>query len=154
METGVDSEQLRQRTLAYLEAHSVMTLATIGSQGPWAAAVFYASQGFDLIFLSAPTTRHVRDFEGNPQVAATIQEDYHDWRSIQGIQLEGEIELLRGALRKAAITNYGQKFPIVRQASAMIAQALTRVQWYRLRPRQLYFIDNSRRLGHRDQVPL
>ncbi|MBX3613624.1 MAG: pyridoxamine 5'-phosphate oxidase family protein [Burkholderiaceae bacterium] len=58
---------LHQRVLAYLGEHRVMTLATQGRDGPWAAAVFYASEGFDLYFLSSPSTRHCADLSANPR---------------------------------------------------------------------------------------
>ena len=61
--------------------------ATRGPEGPWAAAVFYANTGFALYFLSSPTSRHGRNIGGNAKAAATIQEDYSDWREIKGIQL-------------------------------------------------------------------
>ena len=35
----------------------VMTLATGGDQGPWAAALFYVHEGFTLYFLSSPAIR-------------------------------------------------------------------------------------------------
>ena len=60
------------------------------------AAVFYASEGFDLYFLSSPSTRHCADLSGNPRVAATIQEDYADWSQIRGVQLEGVARPLAG----------------------------------------------------------
>jgi hypothetical protein len=50
--------RLPPQVAAYLAGHHVMTLATQGGEGPWAAAVFYASDGASLIFLSAPNTRH------------------------------------------------------------------------------------------------
>ena len=81
------SDALRERVLAYLRGHRVMTLATQGPEGPWAAAVFYASDGFTLYFLSAPSTRHCIDIARHARVAATIQEDYADWPQIQGVQL-------------------------------------------------------------------
>ena len=43
--------KLPQQAAAYLAGHHVMTLATQGADGPWAAAVFYASDGASLIFL-------------------------------------------------------------------------------------------------------
>lgn len=131
-----------------------MTLATIGVQGPWAAAVFYASLEFELVFLSAAHTRHGQDLTSNPRAAATIQEDYEDWPDIQGIQLEGEVHLLEGKERKAAIALYQNKFPFLESAGAQIQSALRRVNWYRLTPDRLHFIDNSRGFGHRDEIEL
>jgi hypothetical protein len=149
------SDDARQRALDYVERHNVMTLATSGPDGPWAAALFYASEGFRLIFLSAASTRHARNLAAQPRVAATIQEDYRDWQEIKGIQLEGDVRRLLGAEREAAIALYARKFPITgARASEPIARALARVDFYALSPVRLYFVDNSRGFGHRDQVPL
>jgi uncharacterized protein len=128
-----------------------MTLATHGPLGLWAAALFYASDQFDFYFLSAGHTRHAQNIAASPQTAATIQEDYRDWPAIRGIQLEGETVLLTDAAREAAIALYQQKYPFVADDPALQA-ALQRVNWYRLRPTALYYLDNSRGFGHRDQI--
>jgi uncharacterized protein YhbP (UPF0306 family) len=149
------SATLREQALAYLAGHNVMTLATTGPEGPWAAAVFYASEGFALYFLSSPASRHGRNLAARPAVAAAIQEDYRDWLRIKGIQLEGEAHVLEGEPRERAAALYAAKFPVVGpDAPAEIARALSRVQWYRLAPARLLFIDNSRGLGHREEVSL
>lgn len=148
---------LRDKTLAYLHDHNVMTLATTGSQGLWAAAVFYVNDGFTLYFLSAPTSRHSLNIKTLPGVSATIQEDYKEWREIKGIQLEGEARQIDGAEQAAAIARYGLKFPIVgnlASAPAEIVKAMSRIVWYKVAPTRLYFIDNALGLGHRDEVPL
>lgn len=146
---------LRERVLAYLRAHHVMTLATQGAAGPWAAAVFYASDEFTLYFLSAPSTRHASELTAHARVAATIQDDCVDWAAIRGVQLEGEARELHGEQAGSAREIYGAKFPLVGNADrapAPIAAAFSRVRWYRLVPDRLYFVDNSVRFGHRDQV--
>lgn len=147
-------EDLRRSALAYLSEHQVMTLATSGDSGPWAAAVFYANQGFNLYFLSADQTRHVQDLISNPRAAATIQEDYKDWPAIKGIQMEGSVSKLSGTDRKEAIALYHSKFPFIISAGAQIQSALKRISWFCLAPDRLYFIDNSRGLGHRDLIDL
>ncbi len=142
----------RESALAYLQNHQVMTLATAGSDGVWAAAVFYVNEGFDLYFLSAHHTRHARHIAEGSRVAATIQEDYDGWEAIRGIQLEGVARVLEGAERDTAILLYEEKYPFVAQADQQIQAAMARVDWYRLRPNALYFIDNSRGFGFRDRV--
>ena len=138
--------------LVYLAEHHVLTLATQGPDGVWAAAVFYVNDGFDLYFLSAGHTRHGRNLAQNPVAAATIQADYHDWPSIRGIQLEGEVVQLHGAERDGAIHLYQEKYPFVSPDNPALGPALAKVNWYRLRPRRFYFIDNSLGLGHRDEI--
>lgn len=145
---------LRERVLAYLRTHRVATLATQGAEGPWAAAVFYASEGFDLYFLSPPSSRHCVNLASNPRAAATVQEDYADWEQIKGVQLEGTVTQLSGDEKRSARSLYAGKFPVVRRPAPAIAEALKRIRWYRLAPERLYFIDNSRGFGRRDEVPL
>ncbi len=151
------SIHLQEKTLYYLANHNVMTLATTGPEGLWAAAVFYVNDGFTLYFLSAPTTRHSRNIAEQPVVAATIQEDYEDWPDIKGIQLEGKADQISGMERAKVIAGYGKKFPVVgnlSQAPVEIAKAMSKVSWYKVVPERLYIIDNSLGLGHRDEVPL
>lgn len=150
-------EVLRARVLAYLRAHHVVTLATHGHQGPWAAAVFYVNDGFDLYFLSAPKSRHSLNVAAQPRIAATIQEDYADWPRIKGVQLEGIAAELSGDEAKRARKLYGKKYPLVGkpvQAPAAIVAALAKVRWYKLVPERLYFVDNSIAFGHREELAL
>jgi hypothetical protein len=147
------SDTPRERALAYLESHSVATLATCGPDGPWAAAVFYASEGFRLYFLSLPSTRHGRNLAADSRAAATVQEDYRDWPEIKGVQMEGPTTVLDGFERHRATGLYFRKFPLVADpAEPKIAAALSRVAWYCLVPDRVYFVDNAAGFGHRDQV--
>ncbi len=151
------SAPVTEKSLAYLRGHNVMTLATAGEDGPWAAAVFYVNEGFTLNFLSAPTTRHAANIAANPQVAATVQEDYHDWREIKGVQLDGAAVMLSRTESAAASARFAAKFPLLENlaaAPAEVARAYGRMAWYALTPTRVYFIDNSVAFGHREQVPL
>jgi hypothetical protein len=145
---------MRDKALAYFAAHNVMTLAT---RSLWAAAVFYANEGFDLYFVSSLTSRHARDLAAEPRAAAAIHEDYRDWRSIQGIQLSGRVERLEGADREAALACYRDKFPFLKTTAGTLApvlEALGKAACFRLTPSELYFIDNSTGFGKRARVPL
>ena len=146
---------VRERALDYLARHNVMTLATSGAEGPWAAAVFYVNDGFELFFLSSPGSRHSRDIAVNAKVAATVQEDYAGWLDIKGVQLEGAVAQIEGAEEARVRGLYGSKFPLVGDpaaAPAAIAAAFAKVRWYRLLAARAYFVDNSAGFGHRDQV--
>jgi len=139
----------------YLRGQHVMTLATHGAEGPWAAAVFYASDGSDLLFLSSPTSRHGRDLAQDARCAATIQAQDSDWAHVRGVQLQGRAAPLEGEALADAQRIYARRFPFVAspgQVPAAIAAALARVRWYRLTPQRLWFIDNSQGFGHRDEI--
>ena len=148
---------LQAELIDYLARHNVATLATAADADLWAAAVFYVNDGFTLYFLSSPDSRHCRNLAQNPRVALTIQEDYSDWREIRGVQIEGEACAVSRDEEARARRLYGEKFPVVgaiSQAPAAIVKALTKVRWYKVVPRHLYFIDNSACFGHREEVPL
>lgn len=145
----------REKLLDYLAMHHVMTLATTGSNGPWAAAVFYVNSGTTLYFLSSPGSRHCLNLAHSPLVAATIQEDYSDWPQIKGVQLDGMVSELAGSEETEARRLYAKKFPIVGlagKAPAAIVKALARVRWYRLLPQHMHFIDNAAGFGQRADI--
>jgi uncharacterized protein len=153
----VSSDAVRARAAAYLRECHVMTLATCGEAGVWAAAVFYASEGFMLHFLSAPSARHVQNLESSPRVSATVQKDYSEWQRIRGVQLEGVARETDARERERVQRVYGEKFPIVARIGAAplaIAKAFQRVRFYTLLPDRAYFVDNSRGFGHRDEIEL
>ncbi len=151
------ADELRATVLHYLADHPVMTLATVGPDGPWGAAVFYASDRFELYFLSSGRTRHARDLAAHPRAAATIQDQEANWKTIRGVQLEGTVTVIEGADRQRAIDLYLRKFPQISDFARLpleLAEAFGRITWYRLVPARLYFVDNTRGFGHRDEVPL
>ena len=145
---------VRSLTLDYLHKHQVLTLATTGSDGPWAAAVFYVNQEFSLYFLSAGHTRHAHNISQNQRAAGTIQEDYKDWPAIKGIQLEGLVEQVQGAERERVVSLYQDKYSFIKEADSQLQMSLAKINWYRLDPTRVYFIDNSKGLGHRDEIDL
>jgi uncharacterized protein len=150
-------DRLSGQVQSYLRAHNVMTLATHGAEGVWAAAVFYASDGFAIYFLSAPDSRHCRNLVANPRASAAVHADYSDWKEIKGVQMEGTVSVLAGEDEEKARRVYGAKFPVVgklEQAPASIVKALAKVRWYGLTPERLYFIDNAAGFGHRDEIDL
>ena len=143
-----------EKALAYLSAHNVMSLSTCGADGPWAAAVFYASRDFTLYFVSSPQSRHARDLALDPRCAAAIHEDYRDWQAIRGLQLSGTVEPLEGVERDAALACYKAKFQFLDNPGAALLAALGKAACYRLTPRELYFVDNTTGFGKRARVPV
>ncbi len=170
-----EEKQLRGSVLKYLQEHNTMILASCLDNIPWSCAIFYASDGFSLYFLSSANTRHARNMAGNSRVSATITEDYKDWTRIKGIQLEGTATLLAGDEDKMkAIEVYLTKYPFVHPILAKIMAPFPRVfsllqklaralpsmpdlaagpaDFYRIDPEHVWFVDNERGLGNRREV--
>jgi uncharacterized protein YhbP (UPF0306 family) len=158
----MEKNELKRIILQYLENHNTVSLATEKEGLPHAATVFYVNIGFELFFLSSPASRHAQNFLHNHQVSATINEDYSNWLLIKGIQLEGQIESLGGILKNRGIAKtYVEKFPDVadfifspKKLAQAIAKKVAKVEFYKLMPSKIYFINNELGFGHRDELIL
>ena len=146
------SDGLVEDVLSYLRSHHVLTIATTGPAGAWAAAVFYVAERFELTFLSNPESRHSQNLLAQGRAAAAIHDNVEDWRDIKGVQLEGPVHTLEGTAREHAVTRYLQRFSFLEAAPTALQNAMDRVAWYRIVPDRLYYIDNSRGFGHRDRI--
>jgi uncharacterized protein YhbP (UPF0306 family) len=146
-----------------LESCRTATIATATAQGPWAAAVFFASDpDLRLYFVSDRNTRHGRDLAVNPAVAATVHGDCAAWSEIRGLQMSGRVEILDGDARAPGLEMYLAKFPevaaLVRQPASAdesrIASRLEAASLYRLTPGWVRVIDNTRGFGFRQELDL
>ena len=158
----MESNELKKMILDYLKSHNTVSLATEKDGTPHAATVFYVSIGFQLYFLSSPTSRHGENLSLNPKASATINEDYSDWLLIKGIQMEGRVESVGGILENGRIAKtYVKKFPAVadflfspRKLGQAIASKVAQVRFYRLTPSKVYFINNEIGFGQREELIL
>jgi len=145
------------RFTAFLDAHHVMSLATCGTDGPHAANVFFARDGFSLLWVSDPQTQHSRAVEINPLVAATVAPDYRDFDEICGVQLCGvAYRITDAAERHAARGLLEARYPFLQRQSDRpgVKEAYDAADFYRLVPRKIVIIDNKRGFGHKDTLDL
>jgi len=156
----MEKEALQKAVLEYLGEHHTVSLATESGGVPHAATVFYVSIGFDLYFLSSPSSRHGENLERNPRVSGTINEDYGKWQLIKGIQLEGHVENVGGILENGRIARaFIKKYPDVadflvspRKLGQAIARKVGGVKFYRIRPSRISFINNAIDFGRREEL--
>lgn len=148
----------REHILAYIAAHNTLTLATEQDGRPWASSLVYANDGFTLYFVSDPETRHAKNLKGNPRVAVTIADDHREWRAITGVQLEGTCEEIGhpvDAARARAV--YAAKVPFIGdllRAPDELGPAMAKARFHRITPRWVRLIDNTRGLGHKEEIHL
>ena len=137
---------------AFLAAHNTLTLATIGPEGqPHACALFYAAApDFALYFLSESKTRHAQHIGDGAQVAATIETNNQDWKSIRGLQLHGWAQPCRGSDEQTARATYAVRFPFVAKAETL-AGPLAKASYYKITPDWMRLIDNTQGFGHKEE---
>ncbi len=155
--TASTSDDVASRITAFLDAYHVMSLATCGPQGAHAANLFYARDGFSLLWVSDPQTRHSVELETNPPVSATVAPDYRDFDEIRGVQISGDAHRITDASeRHRARGLLEARYPFLQRLSdrLLVKQAYESAELYRLVPREIVIIDNTRGFGHKDALDL
>jgi uncharacterized protein YhbP (UPF0306 family) len=146
------ADDLADRIAALLDAHHVMSLATLGPDGPHAANLFYARDGFALFWVSDPASRHSVELAADGRVAATIARDHDDVSLIRGLQVSGRARrLVDDAERARARRILEARFPFLKMLSDDdVRDGYQRADFYRLDVVRFVLIDNTRGFGHKD----
>lgn len=154
--------ELKERILKYLIEHNTISLATVSNAKPHAASVFYVNIGFELFYVSNPDSRHSTFLAATPDVSGTINEDYHNWLDIKGIQLEGKVSCVGSLVKNPRLVKaYVGKYPNVkdffvspRKLGAAVAKKVSTVRFFKITPSRIFFLDNSLGFGHREELIL
>src|SRR6185369_9215470 len=81
-------EALRQKILALLDAHRIMTVATLRPDGwPQATTVGYVNEGMKLWFLCGLESQKARNLARDDRVSITIDHDTPDIMAITGLSM-------------------------------------------------------------------
>jgi len=153
----------KARIEAYLQSHNTMTLATCDQNRPWATSVFYCHDSdLNLYCISDPKTRHSQDIEANGLVSVTVNEDVPDWGAIQGLQIDGIGSVVGQEDRPQVEKMYLEKFldlkslfKAARDGDGLkIYQRFQKSAFYRVSPKWIRFIDNSRGFGFKEELTL
>lgn len=155
-EVGSKGSKTAARLTAFLDSHRVLSLATVGPDGPHAVNLFYVRDEYALLWVSDPTSRHSIHLECQRRVAATIAGDCSDYSRISGLQVFGEADKIVDAaeceqsrrrleLRFRFMSDLGD-------APDRLRDAYRRAAFYRLTPSRFVLIDNSRGFGSKEAV--
>jgi len=142
---------LRARIVEFLEAHHVMSLATVGADGPHAVNLFYARDEYTLIWVSDPASRHSCHIETRADVAATIARDCCDFPEVQGLQIRGHASRIGSREASRARSGLEARYPFLQGlCEGGLRHAYDRAQLYRLEPERIVLIDNQRGFGSKE----
>ena len=105
-----------KRIIEFIKNHHLLTLATSKDNVPYCCNVFYVYDEANnhLIFSSDAKTKHAQDFIANSKVSGSISLETKVIGKIQGVQLLGEIEMLKGEDLKVASKQYLKAYPYAR----------------------------------------
>lgn len=150
-----DQDSLKSSICRYLVQHTTLSLATCSDGRPWSTDLFYASDdSCRLYFVSSVTTRHCQDIAVNPRVSVSISEQVAGWKEIKGLQLDGVAGVVSGADRNGVTELYFTKFPALKKLhyASEILKLLRKSSFYRISPKWIRLIDNSKGFGHKDEM--
>jgi nitroimidazol reductase NimA-like FMN-containing flavoprotein (pyridoxamine 5'-phosphate oxidase superfamily) len=82
------NDEIRQKILALLDQHRIMTLATLRPDGwPQATTVGYVNEGLSLYFLCALDSQKAANLARDDRVSLTIDHDTSDLMAITGLSM-------------------------------------------------------------------
>lgn len=150
-------DDLAARIETFLDAHHVMTLATVGDAGAHAASLMYARACFTLQWTSDPQSRHSQHLERDARVTATVAPDYADFRVIRGLQIAGRARRLDGRAAEEARAALVARYAFLAELAAgppKLRAAFEKAAFYAVVPERITLIDNARGFGHKDTLVL
>ena len=145
----MESNKIHGLIADYLKKHNVLTLATVThDHKPLAHTVEYVSENATVYFTSSKKTRKIQNILKNPFVAYTVDEDYPNWMTIQGVQMEGTATVLsaKEEIDRAAALYIG-KFPFVAQFPPNPEMVFIRIA-----PTRGFYLDYTQGFTHQDAV--
>jgi len=146
-------EAIKQRILALLDGHRVMTLATLRPDGwPQATTVGYVNDGLTIYFLCGIGSQKDANITRDNRVSLTIDHDADQVMEITGLSM---------AARAHAVTDRSeaervmQMLPVKYPAQKSLPGPMPKpedVRIFRLTPVVISVLDYSKGFGHTDLV--
>jgi nitroimidazol reductase NimA-like FMN-containing flavoprotein (pyridoxamine 5'-phosphate oxidase superfamily) len=152
MEALMD-DKLRQTILALLDAHRIMTVATLRPDGwPQATTVGYVNEGLTLYFLCGLDSQKARNIGRDDRISLTIDHDTADLMAITGLSM---------AARATAVTDRAEAEKVLGMMPGKYPDApplpfqmpkWDEVRIFRVAPVVISILDYTKGFGHTDQV--
>lgn len=148
-------ESLRQKILALLDEHRIMTIATLRPDGwPQATTVGYVNEGMTLWFLCGLESQKAKNLAHDNRVSLTIDHDTPDIMAITGLSMAARAHRVtdRGEAEKV-IRMLPMKYPDAPPSTLqMKLPAPDEVALFRVEPRIISVLDYTQGFAHTDLV--
>lgn len=148
-------EHVLKSVLEYLQAHSILTMATASASGePDATALEYVNDGLDVYVTVRPGSRKVQYLLENPRVFFEIHDDIpidaRSIRSLRAVQATCSASILRSGDPgfDEAFQLFEKKFPVFTSVPRSSRHVL------KFTPKRAWFLNYKDKLFHRDELVL
>ena len=146
-------EMIRQKIEALLDAHRIMTIATLRPDGwPQATTVGYVNEGLTLYFLCGIDSQKAKNLAQDDRISLTIDHDTPDLMAITGLSM---------AAHAHAVTDRAEADKVLRMLPLKYPDApplpmkmptADEVCLFRVTPTVISLLDYSKGFGHTDLV--
>jgi len=146
---------MKQKILGLLDAHRIMTIATLRPDGwPQATTVGYVNEGLTLWFLCGLESQKAKNLAFDNRVSITIDHDTPDIMSISGLSMAARAHRVsdRGEAEKV-LAMLPLKYPDAPPATAEMKMPLPdEVALFRIVPEVVSVLDYTKGFAHTDLV--
>jgi len=148
------NEQIRQKILALLDQHRIMTIATLRPDGwPQATTVGYANDGLTLYFLCGPDSQKAANLARDDRVSLAIDHDTPQVMDITGLSMAAHAQAVADlAEGEKVLRMLMQKYPQQDLPLPMPMPSPADVRIFRVTPTVISVLDYSKGFGHTDLV--
>ena len=146
-------EEIRNRILALLDQHRIMTIATLRPDGwPQATTVGYVSEGLILYFLCGLDSQKAANLTQDDRVSLTIDHDTPDLMAITGLSMAAHAQAV---VDPAEATKVLRMLPLKYPEQIAVPVPMPTpedVRIFRVTPTVISVLDYSKGFGHTDLV--
>ncbi|MEM5371239.1 pyridoxamine 5'-phosphate oxidase family protein [Paraburkholderia azotifigens] len=145
------NEQIKERILALLDQHRIMTIATLRPDGwPQATTVGYVSEGLTLYFLCGLDSQKANNLAQDDRVSLTIDHDTSDLMAITGLSMAAHAQPVTDRTEAEKVLRMlPLKYPD-QISLPMPMPSPEEVRIFRVTPIVISVLDYSKGFGHTD----
>ena len=146
--------EIRNKILALLDQHRIMTIATLRPDGwPQATTVGYVNEGLTLFFLCGRDSQKAANLARDDRVSLTIDHDTSDFMGISGLSMAARAQPVEDRAEAERILRLMPlRYPeVVRPPVPMPTPDNGRI--FRVTPTVISVLDYAKGFGHTDLVP-
>jgi nitroimidazol reductase NimA-like FMN-containing flavoprotein (pyridoxamine 5'-phosphate oxidase superfamily) len=147
------NEQIKEKILALLDQHRIMTIATLRPDGwPQATTVGYVNEGLTLYFLCGLESQKAANLALDDRVSLTIDHDTSDLMAIAGLSMAAHAQPVTDRTEAEKVLRMlPLKYPD--QVSLPVPMPSPEdVRLFRITPTVISVLDYSEGFGHADLV--
>jgi nitroimidazol reductase NimA-like FMN-containing flavoprotein (pyridoxamine 5'-phosphate oxidase superfamily) len=147
------NEEIRQKILAVLDQHRIMTVATLRPDGwPQATTVGYVNDGLTLYFLCGLDSQKAINLARDDRLSLTIDHDTADLMAITGLSMAAHARAVKDrAEAEKVLRMLPLRYPEAKPLP-MKMPSPDEVRIFRVTPEVISVLDYAKGFGHTDLV--